>query len=71
MDGKMARARRWTCEKFQHNSVSKRLVRKRGEEGLYLYLKRQSEGTWMNSKCQIMSKRANLKARVHHLGFES
>jgi hypothetical protein len=32
MDGKMARARRWNSEKFQHNSVSKRLVRKRGEE---------------------------------------
>jgi hypothetical protein len=51
MDGKMARARRWTCEKFQHNSVSKRLVKKRGEEGFYLYPKKQSEGTWMNSKC--------------------
>jgi hypothetical protein len=56
MDGKMARARRWTCEKFQHNSVSKRLVKKRGEEGLYLYPKRQSEGTWMNSKCQNHNK---------------
>jgi hypothetical protein len=52
MDGNVARARRWS-EKFQHNSVSKRLVRKIGEEGFYLYLKRQSEGTWMNSKCQI------------------
>jgi hypothetical protein len=51
MDGKMARARR-DDEKFQHNRVSKRLVKKRGEEGLYLYPKRQSEGTWMNSKCQ-------------------
>jgi hypothetical protein len=71
MDGKMARARRWKHEKFQHNRVSKRLVRKRGEEGLYLYPKRQSEGTWMNSKCQIISKRANLNARLHHLGFES
>jgi hypothetical protein len=34
----------------------RRLVRKKGEEGFYLYLKRQSEGTWMNSKCQIPSK---------------
>jgi hypothetical protein len=56
MDGKMARARRENDEKFQHNSVSKRLVRKKGEEGFYLYPKRQSEGTWMNSKCQITSK---------------
>ena len=28
MDGKMARARRWKCEKFQHNSVSTKI----GEE---------------------------------------
>jgi hypothetical protein len=33
--------------------LAQRLVRKKGEEGFYLYLKRQSEGTWMNSKCQI------------------
>jgi hypothetical protein len=39
----MARARRENDEKFQHNSVSKRLVKKRGEEGLYLYPKRQKE----------------------------
>jgi hypothetical protein len=32
------------------------LVRKNGEEGFSLYLKRQSEGTWMNSKCHIPSK---------------
>jgi hypothetical protein len=51
--------------------LAQRMVKKRGEEGLYLYPKRQSEGTWMNSKCQIISKRANLKARVHHLGFEN
>jgi hypothetical protein len=25
MDGKMARARRWSCEKFQHNSVSTKI----------------------------------------------
>jgi hypothetical protein len=53
MDDKMARARRENDEKFQHNSVSTRKVKKRGEEGLYLYPKRQSEGTWMNSKCQV------------------
>jgi hypothetical protein len=52
-------------------TVAQRMVKKRGEEGLYLYPKRQSEGTWMNSKCQIISKRANLNARLHHLGFES
>jgi hypothetical protein len=32
--------------------LAQRMVKKRGEEGLYLYPKRQSEGTWMNSKCQ-------------------
>jgi hypothetical protein len=50
---KMARARRWKCEDFSIIILAQRLVRKKGEEGLYLYLKRQSEGTWMNSKCQI------------------
>jgi hypothetical protein len=58
-------------QEFGSITIAQRMVRKRGEEGLYLYPKRQSEGTWMNSKCQIISKRANLKARVHHLGFES
>jgi hypothetical protein len=38
---------------FSIITVAQRLVKKMGEEGLYLYLKRQSEGTWMNSKCQI------------------
>jgi hypothetical protein len=33
------------------------MVKKIGEEGLYLYLKRQSEGTWMKSKCQISSQK--------------
>jgi hypothetical protein len=56
MDGKMVRARRENDEKFQHNRVSKRLVKKRGEEGFYLYLKRQSEGAWMNSKCHNHNK---------------
>jgi hypothetical protein len=56
MDGKMARARRENDEKFQHNRVSTRKVKKRGEEGFYLYPKRQSEGTWMKSKCQNHNK---------------
>jgi hypothetical protein len=38
MDGKMARARRWSCGKFQHNRVSKRLVKKNEGEGFLLYL---------------------------------
>jgi hypothetical protein len=25
MDGKMARARRWKCEKFQHNNLSTKI----------------------------------------------
>jgi hypothetical protein len=36
------------------------MVRKMSEEGFYLYLKRQSEGTWMNSKCHIPIKSINL-----------
>jgi hypothetical protein len=48
---KMARARRW--QNFGSVTIAQRMVRKKGEEGLYLYLKRQSEGTWMKSKCEI------------------
>jgi hypothetical protein len=36
----MARARRWNDEKFQHNSVSKRLVRKRGGGRVPIYTSR-------------------------------
>jgi hypothetical protein len=48
---KMARARKW--QDFGSITIAERMVRKKGEEGFYLYLKRQSEGIWMNSKCQI------------------
>jgi hypothetical protein len=55
MDGKMARARRWKCEKFQHNSVSTKI----GEEkvrGRLLFIPLEArEVTWMSSKCQIKS----------------
>jgi hypothetical protein len=56
---------------FSIITLAQRMVSKKGEEGFYLYLKRQSEGTWMNSKCQIKSKRAHLNEWAHHLGFES
>jgi hypothetical protein len=46
---------------FSIVTLAQRLVRKKGEEGFYLYLKRQSEGTWMNSKCHNPSKSINLK----------
>jgi hypothetical protein len=58
-ENEMARAR-WMRQKFSSITLAQRMVRKKGEEGLYLYLKRQSEGTWMNSKCHIPSKRVNL-----------
>jgi len=37
MDENVARAREWS-EKFQHNRVSKRLVKKNEGEGFVLYL---------------------------------
>jgi hypothetical protein len=39
------------------------MVVKMSEEGSYLYLKRQSEGTWIESKCQISRESINLKRR--------
>ena len=50
----VARARRW--QEFGSITLAQRMVRKKGEGGFYLYLKRQSEGTWMDSKCHIPSK---------------
>jgi hypothetical protein len=43
-------------QEFSSVTLAQRMVSKKGEEGLYLYLKRQSEGTWIDSKCQIISK---------------
>jgi hypothetical protein len=52
------------------------MVLKIGEEGSYLYLKRQSEGILMSAKCQIPSKKhqsqgegtlARVLVRIHHL----
>ena len=45
------------------------MVKKIGEEGSYLYLKRQSEGTWIASKCHIPSKSNNLNEWGALLGF--
>jgi hypothetical protein len=47
------------------------MVRKKGEGGFYLYLKRQSEGTWMNSKCQIQANEQISMSGAPSLGFWS
>jgi hypothetical protein len=47
------KSKKMEVKNFSIIVLAQRLVRKKGEEGFYLYLKRQSEGTWMNSKCQI------------------
>jgi hypothetical protein len=56
----MARAR-WMGRKSCSITLAQRMVKKMSEEGFLLYLKRQGEGTWMSAKCQIPSKRVNLK----------
>ena len=38
MDENVARARGWSCEKFQHNSVSKRFSEKKGSEVSFIAL---------------------------------
>jgi hypothetical protein len=45
---------------FSIITVAQRLVKKMGEEGFYLYLKRQSEGILMSAKCWFLGKRVNL-----------
>jgi hypothetical protein len=47
------------------------MVKKKGEVGIYLYLERQTYLSWINAKCPPPSIRVDLKARAHHLGFES
>jgi hypothetical protein len=69
MSGRWQEQERW--QEFGSITVAQRMVRKRGEEGLYLYPKRQSEGTWMNSKCQIHKQKSKSQEWVHHLGFEN
>jgi hypothetical protein len=65
----MARARRW--QEFGSITLAQRMVRKKGEEGFSLYLERKTYLSWINAKCPQPSIRVDLKARVHHLGFES
>jgi hypothetical protein len=55
MDDKMARARRWECEKFQHNNISTKIGEVESEKDFSLYPKRQREVTWITSKCQNKS----------------
>jgi hypothetical protein len=52
---------------FSIITLAQRLVRR----GIYLYLERQTYLSWINAKCPPPSIRVDLKARVHHLGFES
>jgi hypothetical protein len=47
------KSKKMEVKNFSIIVLAQRMVKKKGEEGFYLYLKRQSEGTWMNSKCQI------------------
>jgi hypothetical protein len=51
MDGNVARARRWSCEKFQHNSVSKRLVKKNEGEGSFYTSRGKRKGL---DQCQVL-----------------
>jgi hypothetical protein len=56
--------------KFQYSNTSSKNGDEMSEERLYLYLKRQSEGTWMDAKCCKPSKGENLKeGGAPSLGF--
>jgi hypothetical protein len=56
---------------FNIITLAQRMVRKKCEEGFFLYLERKTYLSWINAKCPQPSIRVDLKARVHHLGFES
>jgi hypothetical protein len=52
MDGKMARTRRWEHEKFQHNRVSKRLVKKE-VRGRVPFIPLEAKGSGLD-QCQVL-----------------
>jgi hypothetical protein len=58
-------------ERFQHNNNSSKIGELGVRRGIYLYLERQTYLSWINAKCPHPSIRVDLKARAHHLGFES
>jgi hypothetical protein len=58
-------------ERFQHNNNSSKNGKLGVRREIYLYLERQTYLSWINAKCPQPSIRVDLKARVHHLGFES
>ena len=55
MDGKMARARRWSNEKFQHNRVSTRKGEERMRLGVPFIPQEAKERPWINAKCWLAS----------------
>jgi hypothetical protein len=57
--------------KFQYSNISSKNGVLGVRRGIYLYLERQTYLSWINAKCPPPSIRVDLKARAHHLGFES
>jgi hypothetical protein len=58
-------------ERFQHSNNSSKIGELGVRREIYLYLERQTYLSWINAKCPPPSIRVDLKARAHHLGFES
>jgi hypothetical protein len=58
-------------ERFQHNNNRSKIGELGVRRGIYLYLERQTYLSWINVKCPPPSIKVDLKARAHHLGFES
>jgi hypothetical protein len=58
-------------ERFQHSNNTSKIGELRVRRGIYLYLERKTYLSWINAKCPQPSIKVDLKARVHHLGFES
>jgi hypothetical protein len=70
MDGKMARARRWKCEKFQHSSVSTKI----GEErvrGRVPFIPLEAKGRHLDQLPSVKEREreTNLKKGAPKLGF--
>ena len=57
--------------KFYYSNTSSKNGELGVRRGIYLFLERKTYLSWINAKCPQPSIRVDLKARAHHLGFES
>jgi hypothetical protein len=61
MDGKMARARRWKCEKFQHNILSTKIGKEK-VRGRLLFIPLEAKRRHLD-ECQVLEQELESKSQ--------